>query len=96
MAKRLTDEEIMDYTYNKVFGDLDGLRSGSMFSEDKGATEGAVPDAGTAGLEGIDITIKPRMLATAEGDKPEEEDEEDRLKGISKMSPLMSQLHGDR
>lgn len=102
MAKRLTDDEIMDYSYNKLFGDLDGIRSGSMFSQEESATQGAADNAGTPGVEGISLTIKPLMAAAAEsgrdpeGGKPEPEEEEDNLKGIGKMSPLMSQLHGER
>lgn len=102
MAKRLSDDELMDYTFNKLFGDLDGIRSGSMFSSEESATQDAAPNAGTPGLEGIDISIKPKMAAAAEGGKKDDldgnegEDEEDRLKGISKMSPLMAQLHGER
>ena len=105
MAKRLTDDEIMDYTYNKLFGDLDGIRSGTMFSSEGsglGAPQDPPPNAGTPGMEGINITLKPIMKAAAEGgrppesEEPESEEEEDSLKGIGKMSPLMSQLHGDR
>lgn len=102
MARKMTDDEIMDYTYDKIFGDLDGIRSGSMFSDEKSATQGAADNAGTPGIEGVDITIKPRMAAAAEGAKPDDldgnldEEEEDKLKGISKMSPLMAQLHGNR
>lgn len=100
MARKLSDDEIMDYTYNKVFGDLDGIRSGSMFSDEESATQGAAPNAGTPGMEGIDISITPRMAAAAEGGKSDDlnngGEEEDRLKGIGKMSPLMEQLHGER
>ena len=42
MARRMTDDEIMDYTYNKLFGDLDNIESGSMFSDKEGATQGAL------------------------------------------------------
>lgn len=102
MAKRLTDDEIMDYTYNKIFGDLDGIRSGSMFGQEESDVQGAAPNAGTPGIEGIDITIKPKMAAAAENARPDDldgnkgEDEDDKLKGIGNMSPLMSQLHGSR
>ncbi len=103
MAKRLSDDEIMDYTFNRIFGDLDGIRSGGMFSDDEEATQGAAPNAGTPGLEGIDISITPRMAAAAENARPDDldgnlglDDKEDKLKGIGKMSPLMAQLHGDR
>lgn len=101
MARRLSDDEIMDYTYNKVFGDLDGIRSGSMFSDEEGATQSAAPNAGTPGIEGIDISIKPRMAAAAENERKDDLDgntgeDEDKLKGIGKMSPLMEQLHGNR
>jgi len=105
MAKRMSDDEIMDYTFNKVFGDLDGIRSGSMFdSEGAGkSTQTDVADnAGTPGVAGIDISITPRMAAAAENEKPDDldanvgEEKEDKLKGISKMSPLMAQLHGER
>lgn len=99
MARRMSDDEIMDYTYNKLFGDLDGIESGSMFSKDEDATQGAADNAGTPGVEGINITVKPLMAGAAEGGRPpqgEEEEKEDRLKGIGKLSPLMSQLHGSR
>jgi|SRR6185295_16157146 len=108
MAKRMTDDEIMDYTYNKLFGDLDQIQSDAMFSDSGEATQGAAPNAGTPGMEGIELSIKPIMKGAAEsgrdpeGGKPEPETEddddekEDKLKGISKMSPLMSQLHGSR
>lgn len=101
MAKRLTDDEIMDYTYNKIFGDLDGIRSGSMFSQEGSATQGVADNAGTPGMSGISMTIKPVMEGTAESGRSENSDEgddeeEDKLKGISKISPLMAQLHGER
>jgi hypothetical protein len=105
MARRLTDDEIMDYTYNKIFGDLDGIRSGSDFSDSKSAVEGVPDNAGTSGVEGINITVKPLMAGAAESGRPPEggeptpedsEEEDDRIKGIGKMSPLMAQLHGDR
>lgn len=101
MAKRMSDDEIMDYTFNRVFGDLDGIRSGSMFSDEESATQGAAPNAGTPGIEGVDISITPRMKAAAESVKKDDLDnnidgEDDKLKGISKMSPLMAQLHGER
>lgn len=98
MARKLTDDEIMDYTYNKIFGDLDGIRSGSMFNSDEAQTE-SPSNAGT--IEGINITVKPLMAGAAEGGKPPEggepePEDEDRLKGIGKMSPLMERLHGNR
>lgn len=93
-VKRMSDDEITDYTYNKIFGDLDGMRSGSQFSKEEAGSQ-------TVGLEGINITVKPIMAGE---EVPEEEEEEiqpepepkDALKGIGKMSPLMSQLHGER
>ncbi len=99
--KPMDDDEIMDATYNRLFGDLDGIRSGSMFGE---KTEGAAPNAGTPGTEGISITIQPVMAAAAEGERKddldgnlgEDDEDKDRLKGIGKMSPLMAQLHGGR
>lgn len=104
MARRMSDDEIVDYTYNKLFGDLDKIESGSMFSDKEEATQGAASNAGTPGVEGINITVKPLMAAAAEsgrppeGGEPESENEEkpDRLKGISKMSPLMERLHSGR
>lgn len=105
MAKRLSDDEVMDYTYNKLFGDLDGIRSGAMFNSEgsgKSTQDDVAPNAGTPGVEGINITVKPLMAAAAENAKPDDldgnlgKDEDDKLKGIGKMSPLMSQLHGER
>ncbi len=106
MARKMTDDEVMDYTYNKLFGDLDNIESGSMFGDKESDTQGATPNAGTPGLEGISLTIKPLMAGAAESGrdpesgKPEPEDteeiERDKLKGIGRLSPLMSQLHGER
>lgn len=104
MARRMSDDEIMDYTYNKLFGDLDRIESGSMYSPDEEATQGAAETAGTPGIEGVSIIVKPVMAGAQEGGKPddikgmpdEEEEEEDRLKGIGRISPLMAQLHGER
>ncbi len=100
MARKMSDDEIMDYTYNKLFGDLDRIEAGSMFSDEGKDTQGVAPNAGKAGIEGIELTVKPLMVAAAEGGRePAEEDEteeKDKLKGIGKMSPLMSQLHGER
>lgn len=103
MARKLTDDEVMDFTYNKLFGDLDGIRSGSMFGEDESDIHGAAPNAGTPGIAGIDISIVPKMAAAAEGGRPDDldgnngrDEDEDKLKGISKLSPLMAQLHGER
>ncbi len=96
MKKPMDDDEAMDSAYNRLFGDLDGIRSGSMFGD---KTEGEVPNA--AGMEGVSIEIKPLMAAAAEGEKDDDldgnqGDDEDRLKGIGRMSPLMAQLHGGR
>lgn len=113
MARKMTDDEVMDYTYNKLFGDLDGIESGSMFKEsagENGIQDDPADHAGTPGVAGIDISIKPLMAGAAEGarnpegGKPEpeamqpggEDDEDDKYKGIGKMSPLMQRLHGDR
>lgn len=91
MVRKLDDDEVMDYSFNKMMDDLDGIRSAGMFSPEN---EG--------GMSGIAIEIKP-ITAEAPMDKPlegletpEEEENEDRLRGISDISPLMSQLHGKR
>jgi hypothetical protein len=110
MAKRMTDDEIMDYTYNKLFGDLDGIQAGEMFKE--GDEVEAAPNAESAGTSGIKLTIEPMMVGAREGgrdpqdemskkrgesiDEVDDEDEDDKFKGISKMSPLMAQMHGSR
>lgn len=102
MARKMSDEEIEDYTYNKIFGELDEIESGSMFSKKEDAINSAADNAGTPGAEGINITVKPIMAAAAESGKPDdfkgapEEEKEDKLRGIGKMSPLMERLHGDR
>lgn len=107
MARRMSDDEIEDYTYNKLFGDLDKIQSGSMFDdegEDRSTQTDPADHAGTPGIAGIDISVKPIMAAAAEGgrdphgtaDGGEDEKKEDKYKGISKLSPLMAQLHKDR
>lgn len=100
MAKRMSDDEIADAAYRRIFGDLDGIRAGSMFGGDEDDVEGAAPHAGKPGIEGVSIEVKPLMAAAEEGGKPDDiagdEEDEDRLKGIGAMSPLMEQLHGRR
>lgn len=99
--KRMTDDEIMDETYNRLFGDLDQMRSGSMFNDDDGDFKPPVPNAESSGISGVSVEIKPLMDGAQEGAKPDDikgmpDEEEDRLKGISDMSPLMAQMHRGR
>jgi hypothetical protein len=75
---------------------------------DEGKVEGEVPNAEPASSNsgGVKITVEPLMAAAQEGGKPsdtelptdkeEDEDDEDKLKGISKMSPMMAALHPGR
>lgn len=76
-SKKMTDDEIMDFTYNKMFGDLDNIRSGMMFSDDGKATQGAASNAGTPGNSGIEISIKPLMAGAQEGARPSDTDEKE-------------------
>ncbi len=104
MAKRMNDDDVMNYVYGKLFGDLDGMESHAMFDEGgDGAVEGAAPNAApeTQSAGGMKITIQPLMVGAEEGerktdDSAQDEDDEDKLKGISGMSPLMAQLHSGR
>lgn len=102
MSKRMSDDEIMDYTYNKLFGDLDGLQSDELFKEGgEDDVEGKSSNAASSGLSGIKLTIEPMMAAAQEGGRAsegddDEDEEQDKLKGIGGMSPLMQQLHGKR
>lgn len=93
---RMTDEEVQDYVHKKLFGDMDDLESKALFDEEdplQGVTPNAKPPEGMAGVA---VEIKPLMAAADEGKPAEEEEDEDKLKGISDMSPLMEQLHGKR
>ena len=98
----MSDDEIMDYTYSKLFGDLDGLQADELFKEGgEGDVEGKVPNAVSGGMSGVKLTIEPVMAAAQESAKPSEgddelEEEQDKLKGIGGISPLMHQLHGSR
>lgn len=105
MVKKMSDDDVMDYVYGKLFGDLDGIESHSLFDKDgehavEGTADNAEPDSKSAG--GMKITIEPLMAASAEGakmssgDDKDEEEEEDKYKGLSGMSPLMAQMHGNR
>lgn len=108
MVRRMSDDEIQEFVHNKMFSDLDGLETKSgLFDEGdhdesdvEGIAENAEPESKGSG--GVKITIEPLMQAARESGKPEagdedrEEAEKDRLKGISGMSPLMAQLHGER
>ena len=105
MAKRMSDDDVMNYVYGKLFGDLDGIESHALFDEEpgkmgaiEGEVENAKPESQSSG--GVKVTIEPIMAAAQEGEKmtadEDDEDEEDKLKGIGQMSPLMAQLHGTR
>ena len=101
MAKRMSDDEIADAAYQRIFGDLDGIRSGSMFGKgEEGDVEGVSANAEPAGISGVSVEIKPLMAAAAEGEREDDLDgnqgDDDHLKGIGSMSPLMEQLHGRR
>lgn len=106
MAKRMNDDEVMDYVYSKIMGDMDGIEAKNLFDDEEtglesGTADNAEPASDNSG--GIEITVKPIMKSAVEGGKPtdanrdggEEEDDDD-LKGIGSMSPLMAQLHGTR
>lgn len=105
MAKRMTDDEIQEFVYKKLFNDLDTIESRSLF-EDGDVTpnddvkKNAAPEMKGSG--GVKVTIEPLMASANEsakmssGDDDDEEEDEDKLKGIGGMSPLMAQLHGGR
>lgn len=103
MAKRMSDDDVMNHVYGNIFGDLDGIESHKLFDEDDmDTTEGAVDNALPASSEsgGMKITIEPIMKGAEEGgkvtDNSAEDEDEDKLKGIADMSPLMARLHGGR
>lgn len=105
MAKRMSDDEIMDFAYKKLMGDLDGIESHALFDDSgEGAVEGIADNAEPAseGSGGVKITVEPIMKAAEENgrmtdfDRDGEDEDEDKLKGIGAMSPLMAQLHGSR
>src|SRR6185436_7886050 len=103
MAKKLNDDEAMEMAYRKLFGDLDNIESRSMFdSDDVTPNDDVVKNAEPEmkGSGGVKVTIEPLMVAAEEGakmhDDAEDEEKEDKLKGIGGMSSLMSQLHGAR
>ena len=101
--KRMSDDEVMDFVYGKLFGDLDNIEADNMFKKDgEGDVEGMVSNAEPEmkGSGGVKVTIEPIMASTSEGSKPNkpttDDEDEDKLKGIGGMSPLMAQLHGGR
>jgi hypothetical protein len=106
MAKRLSDDEAMDMAYRKLFGDLDNIESRTLFDGEKMEETGhtapnAKPESESSG--GVTITVEPIMKAAEEGGKMtdfntdgDEDNDDDKLKGIGEMSPLMAQLHGRR
>lgn len=107
MVKKMSDDDVMNYVYGKLFGDLDGIESHTLFDDGgehavEGTVANAMPDSKESG--GMKITIEPLMKGAEEGgretdtnrDGEEDEEDEDKLKGIGGMSPLMAQLHGSR
>lgn len=100
--KRMNDDDVMNYVYGKIFGDLDGIESNALFDDEDPLQKNA-PNAEPEmkGSGGVKITVEPVMAGVAETSKlsagdDEEEEDEDRLAGIGRMSPLMAQLHPDR
>lgn len=105
MPKRMSDDDVMNYVYSKLFGDLDGIEAHSLFDEDgEGAVEGETPNAEpeTQSSGGVKITVEPLMGGAQESGKPSDteipgtDDEEERSNRLASMSPLMAQLHGKR
>ena len=106
MPKKMSDDEAMEYAFNRLLGDMDGIESHALFDEDgeksvEGTAANAEPETKASG--GVKITIEPVMAAAQEGAKKsdtpipaEDEEEEDKLKGISRMSPMMAALHPGR
>lgn len=109
MAKRMSDDEVSNYVFSKMFGDLDGLEAQSLFDQDDtgvedGTAEKAEPESDNSG--GIKITVEPLMKGAEEsgrttdtrrdGASSDDDEDKDKLKGIGGMSSLMSQLHGSR
>lgn len=104
--RRLDDGEAMEMAYRKLFGDLDNIESQALFSgsklEENGHTApNAEPASEASG--GVSITIEPIMKDAEEGGRMtdfntdgNQDNDEDRLKGIGDMSPLMAKLHGGR
>jgi len=98
MVKRMSDDDVQEYVYNKMFGDLDRIESKSLFSDKDSAVAGIADNAKPESTEtgGVKITIQPLMASAEEGGKPPLDEDEDRLKGIGGMSPMMERLHGKR
>lgn len=108
MARRMSDDEVNNYVYEKLFGDLDGIEADGLFSDESeiaphedDVRPNAEPASESSG--GVKITVEPIMKAAEESGREtnkdrdsDEEDDDDPMRGISKMSPLMAQLHGQR
>ena len=70
MVKRMSDDDVQNYVYGKLFGDLDGIESHSLFDEGgEGAVEGTAENAKPESTEsgGMKITIEPLMMSATEG-----------------------------
>lgn len=103
MTKRMSDDDVQKYVFDKMFGDLDRIESESMFSDKDSAVEGVADNAKPESQEsgGFKLTVEPLIRSTAEGGKlssgdDDLDEDEDHMKGISEMSPLMAQMHGGR
>lgn len=104
MVKRMSEDEVNNYVHSRMFGDLDKIEADTLFDKGgmdaiSGTADNAKPESEMSG--GVTITVKPIMAAAQESGKPSDtsipgEEKEDKLKGISGMSPLMSRIHGDR
>lgn len=77
MVKKMSDDDVMNLVYGKLFGDLDGIESHALFENEEGS-DGMHEIEGTAanaepemkGSGGVKVTIEPVMGATSEGSKP--------------------------
>lgn len=106
MTKRMSEDEVQEMAYKRLFGDLDSIESRALFDGEKMDEVGhTAPNAKPAmeGSGGVTITVEPIMKGAEEGAREtddsaadDEETKKDKLKGIGNMSPLMAQLHGGR
>lgn len=100
MAKEMTDDEVMDYVFQKLFGDIDGIHARSMFPDEDGTEalgekpesalndQDRIPDAMKSYDKsdgGIDQDQDPLMEGAREGSRSPQNGDKDRGRSVDEM-----------
>lgn len=98
--KKMNDDEVMDYVFKKLYGDIDGIHAKSMFSGEDGTealgetpesainNQNRIPDAMKDASNddgGLDLLDAPVMENAREGGRDPQHGDMDRGRSVDEM-----------